>query len=446
MGSSGPTADRAGRAAGFWRQVRTLWVREVRAALREKTIVVNSLLMPVFLYPFLLWAMFTGMTFVMGQTEGFVSRVLVPEWPGGHPELRLALSQDDLLDLVEASALPGDPRQAIRDGKLEAVLELVPASEGPAALPGNLAARITYDKSKERSEAARERLQATLGRFRDGWLSREAAARDLGDAEWRQFTLLRRNAASGRQMGTLLMGLMLPLFFVVMVAVGCFYPAVDATAGERERNTWETLLTTAARRQAVVVAKYLYVATFGCVAGALNLLAMLVTLKPVLAPILGQGGPDTLEFAVPLRALPVLAVMALLLSGFVAAGMMILAAFARTFKEGQAMVTPFYLLVLVPSMFLNVPGLELSWPLSLVPVVNVTMVVREALGGVFRWPLIGVTLLVTLATIALCLRLAATVLAFEDVVVGSYGGSFPSFFRERVLGRPRARRAGEVTR
>jgi sodium transport system permease protein len=221
---------------------------------------------------------------------------------------------------------------------------------------------------------------------------------------------------------------------VVMVAVGCFYPAVDSTAGERERNTWETSLTTAASRESIVLAKYLYVASFGCLAGVLNMIAMLVTLKPVLGPLLAREG-EAMEFAVPLMSIPVLALATVLLAGFVAAGMMLFAAFARTFKEGQAMITPFYMIVLMPTMLLNVPGVVLTSGLALVPIANVTMVVRGALAGVFPWPQIAITVAVNAALVAVLLKLAVAAIGFEDVLVGSYGRSFPDFVRERVLRR-----------
>ena len=91
-------------------------------------------------------------------------------------------------------------------------------------------------------------------------------------------------------MGAFILGLIAPVMFVVMVAVGCFYPAVDCIAGERERNTWETLMSTSASRLSVVTAKYLYVASMGGLAGILNLLAIVVTLRPVLAPLMARAG------------------------------------------------------------------------------------------------------------------------------------------------------------
>jgi sodium transport system permease protein len=415
-----------------WRQVRILYWRELRAALREKTIVLNSILIPIFLYPFLMWAVFTGLTFVMGQTETFVSRVAVADWPAGHPKLRLNLERDDQLQLAEEKTSPGTASLKIKAGKLDAWLEFLPADKTNAALADNFQARITYDQSKERSGQAMARLRASIDDYRRDWLRREAKRRGVDAAAWQGFSLSARNVASNKEMGAFIMGMLAPVIFVVMVAIGCFYPAVDATAGERERNTWETLMSTSATRLSVVTAKYLYVASLGSLAGLLNLLAVILTLKPIFGPLFEQSG-RSIDYTIPAAALPVAMIAGLLLAGFVAAGMMIFAAFARTFKEGQSMITPFYMLILIPVVFLQAPGLHFSMSLACVPIVNLTLMIREVLTGTFHWAAIGVSFLVSLILIALCLRFAAYILQFEDVMTGSYGGSFGRFLKERVL-------------
>lgn len=419
-----------------WRQVRILYLREIRAALREKTIVLNSILIPVFLYPFLLWAVLSGMMFVMGQSEGFVCHVQVAQWPRDHAVLRHRLESDRHLKFTETqepTAL-SRPESEIREGSLDLFLEFLPPTNSVAALPGNFSVRLTYNESKDRSAEARNRVEQIIARYRESWLKRDGKRLGLDAAAWQGFTISTRNIATRKEMGAFLLGMLAPVIFVVMVAMGCFYPAVDALAGERERNTWETLMSSAASRLNVVTAKYLYVATFGGLAGILNLVAVIVSLRPIFAPLLSRAG-KVLEANIPLAALPTAVLAAVLLAGFVAAGMMIFASFARTFKEGQAMVTPFYMMVMIPVVFLQAPGLKFSLALAFLPIVNVTLMVREAFAGTFRWLPSLVTVAVSLAAIALCLRFAAFVLKFEDVVTGSYTGSFGKFLRERWLRR-----------
>ncbi len=439
MNAPAATQRPAGRID--WRQVSLLYGRELRAALRERNIVINSVLLPIFLYPVILWAMFSGIMFVQGQTAGFESRVQVADVPAAHRDLRDNLAQAEHIRLVEPGSDRADVDARIADGRLDALVEFTRAGE---ALPHNFRIRVTYDKSKERSVNARQRIDDIVRDYRSDWLARAAAAHGLSPATWQVLSVTRRDVASPRQTGRYVLGLMLPIFFVIMVAMGSFYPAVDATAGERERNTWETLMTTAASRASIVTAKYLYVASLGGLAGILNLAAMTATLGPIFKSAFGGGGH--LQFSIPWTALPLLAVAAVLLAGFVAAGMMILASFARTFREGQTMITPFYLLILLPVMFLQTPGLKFSVALASVPVVNVFMLIRSAVSGQFPAVPVAITLIVSVLLIYVSLRIATFILRFEDVMLGAYRGNFKRFVQERVFSRSvSSRRSTTIT-
>jgi sodium transport system permease protein len=416
--------------------VRDVWVfyrQELRSALRERNIVIYSIILPLLLYPLLLWLVFTAITFVRGQTEGEISQVAVVNLPPEHAGLREQLAASERLRLVD---VPADGVElVVRAGRLDAAVVVSPAEapDGTSAV-GTLRTRIVYDASKDASRTAQERLSEQVERYRAAWLEREAAARGIAPDVWRQYAITTVNEASARDIGALVLKVLLPSLLLAMIALGCFYPAIDATAGERERSTWETTMTLAASRTSILTAKYLYVATLGVVAGLLNVVAIVVSLGPMLRSIIPPGS-EGVSFQLPLQSIPVVALGAILIALFVAAGMMIAASFARTFKEGQTMVSPFYFVLLLPVMFLQSPELELTLPLALIPVVNVTLMFRDAIGGVYNWPLIGVTVVVELALIALCLALARRILQFEDVLVGSFNGSFFTFAKERLLGR-----------
>jgi sodium transport system permease protein len=179
-------------------------------------------------------------------------------------------------------------------------------------------------------------------------------------------------------------------------------------------------MTVGASRSSIVLAKYLYVATFGAAAGLLNLGAMILSLRAILASAVGEKAGSA-SLVVPLAAIPLTALCALLIALFIAAVMMILASLARTFKEGQAMITPFYLAIIVPALLLQSPDIELTPALASIPLVNVALTFREAISGTYRWPLLALTAATQLAAIAACLFLAARLTEFEDVVAGSQG-------------------------
>jgi sodium transport system permease protein len=119
----------------------------------------------------------------------------------------------------------------------------------------------------------------------------------------------------------------------------------------------------------------------------------------MLAPMFRRSGME-MSLSIPWGSIPIILLGAGLMALLVAATMMILASFARTFKEGQAMVSPFYVVLMVPLMFLSAPGVEFTTKLALIPVINVTMMFREAIQGTYHWPMIGITVAVELICIS----------------------------------------------
>ncbi|MCH7531161.1 MAG: ABC transporter permease [Gemmatimonadetes bacterium] len=425
-----------------WNDIWILYRRELRCALRERAIVVNSILMPLFLYPVMLWVMFTGIVFVTGLAERTHSRLVILDAPSAHPALMDTLRARTSLEIREDVVSPDSAAELIRVGELDALVEFLPPEAEARGMDDNFRVLIRYDRAVERSRRARDRVRSIVAGYRRRWVEREASALDISDVDQEQFRIVQDNVSSGRQMGALIMGMLIPLFLVLMVALGCLIPAIDSTAGERERSTWETLMTVSASRLSVVTAKYFYVATLGILAGVLNVTAMFVSLGAIVGPLLADAGAgaDAFQFSLPLLALPVMIVAAVALALFFAAAMMILAAFARTFKDGQAMVTPVYWLALLPILLGQQTDQTLTPAIAAIPVANAARMIRDAINGVFIWPLIAETLAVLLVMVAACLLLARNVLQFEDLLMGSFDGSFWRFAKERLMGKKGATR------
>jgi sodium transport system permease protein len=408
-----------------WTDIRVLYLRELKSALRERSIVINSILIPIVLYPLMFWLIYTGITFVSGQTAELDSHVMFVNFPAGHPDLRKDFDTDKRIKVVDSR----DPQADLRLGALDALVEFTDDSGN------NFHARISYDESRDRSNQARIRIEQKITQYRQRFLQLAAAHLGVSREQFQTFWIDSQNVSTNRQMGQFILGLLLPMMLVIMMALGGFYPAVDATAGERENSTWETIMTAGTARSNIVVAKYLYVATMCASAAMLNVTAMMFSMRTLLAPVGRAIGP--LSFEIPLSAVPVIALGVALMSLFVAAGMMILASFARTFREGQTMVSPFYLTVIIPVMFTQSPGAEFTTRLALIPVVNVVMMFREAITGIYHWPLIGLTVVVETVSVIVALKIATTILSNEDIVTGSYHGSFMKFVKERWIPRTR---------
>jgi len=129
-----------------WKDIRLLYVREIRSALRDRAIVTNSIILPIFLYPVMMWLAYTGITFVSGQSNDLKSRIMLKNVPALHSSLKKDFETDKSIVLTDSA----DPVSDIRAGKLDALVEFV-APKISVPITNNFDTRITYDESRDQS-------------------------------------------------------------------------------------------------------------------------------------------------------------------------------------------------------------------------------------------------------------------------------------------------------
>ena len=405
-----------------WKDIRTLYLRELRSALRERGIVVYSIIIPVVLYPLLMWLVYTAFSYANGQAAELKSHVMVRTIPEAHQALRRALQEDRAIDVDFSET----PQEDIKKGNLDLIIDFVQVQDAPTLAEGNFGIRLTYDASRDESATARARVKRVIDRYRDRFIEREAEKLGISRSQLQGFRVDEINVSSNNEMGRFVLGLLLPVMLVIMLAMGAVYPAIDTTAGERENGTWETMMTSATSRENILIAKYLYVATMSFVAGCLNVMAMMFTMRSNLALL---GGPSGLSFHVPLVSIPIIVAGAALLALFIAAGMLILASFARTFKEGQSLVSPFMIAFVLPLLFIQSPSQEFTTRVALIPVVNVAMMFRQAISGYFDWKPMAITVAMEILFVTLALKIATSLVEREDFMMDSSGGALLRFIR-----------------
>jgi len=390
-------------------EVLAVYGKEMRALARDRHTVLYSLCLPLFLYPALVWGVIQVLTYLRALDQTIESRVILalPEDKGyqAGATLRASFEADQGLRVsapkYAGAFLREDPvgpervaREWIREGQAQAVV-LVEASEPPATLR----ARVFHDGASEASRRARERVEKAFEKHRRERLA--GAARSLGEAEAFLDTLHveEEDVSTRQELAKYMASLILPLLMIVMTALGALYPALDSTVGEKERGTLETTLLSPIGRSSIVLGKYLAVVTFSFLSFFLNFLSMMLTLSHLKSQLKLEG------FSIGIGSSLVIVAAAIVLAFFLGAIMMALGFLARTFKEGQSYVTPVYLFSVFPVIATSSPDIVLTPLLSVIPVVNISLLFREALQT--RLDPVGVTLTFATSTFYALLALAA---------------------------------------
>jgi sodium transport system permease protein len=154
---------------------------------------------------------------------------------------------------------------------------------------------------------------------------------------------------------------MMTYFILFAMLMGGLYLAIDATAGERERGSLESLLTLPVRRETVIYGKILATCCYMLLSLAITLLAFTVSLAFV--PLESLGMSANFGPLVAARVFVVSAPFVLLGAGL----MTVVASFTRSYKEAQSYLTAVLLVPTLPIVFAGLYSLRPSNALMAIP-------------------------------------------------------------------------------
>ena len=166
-----------------------------------------------------------------------------------------------------------------------------------------------------------------------------------------------------------------PLILVLMTITGAVYPAIDLTAGERERGTLETLMAAPIPRFGILFSKFSAVLTVATLTAILNIIGMFATIW--VFQLDKQLGTAIFTFGVMWKMLLLL----VLFAAFFSAILLVVTSFAKSFKEAQVYLIPVILLSLGPGLLAMAPEMTISGPYAVCPMVNILILARDIING-----------------------------------------------------------------
>ncbi|MBK7129012.1 MAG: ABC transporter permease [Crocinitomicaceae bacterium] len=199
-------------------------------------------------------------------------------------------------------------------------------------------------------------------------------------------------------------GGILPYIFMAFLFMGCMLPAIDLFAGEKERGTIETLLTSPVNRSQILLGKFIVVVCFGLMSASVALAGLFISLNMLEAD--GELMAAINQILSP-TLIGTLYVLLVPLAFFFAGVMIPISVYARSFKEAQSILTPLNIVMVLPAMAGFFPGVELDYTTAFIPIVNVVLACKAIIAGNADGVLLAITFvtLIVLAAISLLIAL-----------------------------------------
>lgn len=426
-----------------------VYLKEMKDILRDRRTLISMVLVPLLFYPVITVGIGRLIASqVEGARAGRQSVLVLPV--DGDPAMRAMLAADTSLQIANADSVrewllakavtdsavdrivverlfsgapesvPAEAKQpiyyaAISAERIRAVVELprriVPLpAEGESVFVG-----IYLDDADLKSGVAADLVETVALALRDSLIAGTLRTAGVDQRVLTPFDVNSSIVAPAAKQSGRFLGMILPYMLLILTFSGGMYAALDITAGEKERNTLESLLVAPVSRWQIATGKFLAVMTAGLVTMVLAIISMVGSMR-IGAEQFSESSLGEMQFALTGGMIFWLLLLMIPMAVFASALLVTVSISARSFKEAQSYVTPMLLAFIIPAMVTLVPGIKMNLALAFIPVVNLCLAMRDVLLGEHQPALTLLVLALTSAYAAFMVFVTARMFERESVL------------------------------
>lgn len=306
--------------------------------------------------------------------------------------------------------------ELLRQGKAKVVLQFPDNMAQAMAGGGQAHIKALYDKTEMQSQLALRAFEAAIEMSNKKSLQGVLKSANLPETSAAPLVVDAKEIAIKEALGNSPILSMIPYLIVIWAFYGGMSIVSDLVAGEKEKNTLETLLISPAKRTEVAFGKFLALALV-CLLSSLTTLVAIIVVGTLHLPATKSLFPNGVAIS-PVSMIAILGVL-LPLVAFFASLMLAISAFAKNTREAQTHLALVSFVVIMPAVFgqfISFTEFGKSIWVNMVPVMNSSNNIRDALLGKISGAGIGITVAMNLVLAAIGLYAAVKLFKREEVL------------------------------
>jgi sodium transport system permease protein len=391
------------------RNIGVVYRKEMIDSLRDRRTIISMIVVPIFLIPLLAIGFGSLAGLQVSRVEKMIPSVTILGEESG-PSLAAALKSSREIKVVEEE----DYESAIKVKRICAAV-LIPAGfKETVGGEASAEVKVFYDETEIKSEVGARRATGIVTAYGDSVRASRLEAKDISEEFIEPVIVERISIAPREKVGGMIAGMMLPYLILILAMTGAMYPAIDLTAGEKERGTLETLLLSSATRFELVMGKFLAVFSASFVTVLLASMSMLATLKGGIGALSMAG--EKMSLAINPVSLLIIFFMMIPVCLFFSAILIGIALFAKSYKEATSYLSPLLTLLIIPAVVSVLPGTEMGPKISLIPILNTSLAFKDLLMGRLDWHYLLVVFAVNVVLAFLAVLRAVRLFNSESVL------------------------------
>lgn len=398
-----------------YKQLSTLYKKEILDVIRDKKTILTMVILPVLLYPMLFLVIMQIMTMVMEEQEASTYYIAYENVAEEHKQALndWIAGDEDELEYILKEVESDNPKKDLEEEEIDAYITV---KETDSQVTFEIHYMYADTNSNTAAGMLREEIESYSAKVAED--NAKAEGLDVDKLLYPVVATMDDQSSNESSVGSMLGGI-IPFLLITSIVMGCIYPAIDATAGEKERGTLETLLTLPVGNMELIASKFLSVATIAVVSVFMNVLSMGIVVAYLYSTMTAlSDGANELELGTFIPAILITVCCVIAFSLFISAITMIVCAFAKSFKEANNYVTPISLVVMLTGYVGIIPTIELNTTTSLIPVVNICLMIKNLLVFKYDFTLIVIVLLSNIIYAFVAVWILSKVYNSESILFG----------------------------
>ena len=351
------------------KRIGIIFRKELKDMLRDRRTIFFMIIFPILIIPLLIGGIPKLMTGIMKEkmTEEISIAIIGSE---NSPELISVIASVDSMNMI--FYLEEDSIEIfIRNKNIDGALIISENFSEKINLMETAQLTMVYLSSGD-FESVKKRLENAVNIFVDAKQNERMKQLGVDPIQLQPVQISHQNIASEKEQLGKIAGGWLPYMFILYCFMGAMYPALDLGAGEKERGTIETLLTSPAGRIEILLGKFGVISLFGFISALFGILGLLVGLQ-VMTDIPTEI-IETAKSIIQMKTIFLILLLIVPVSILFSAVLLSISFYAKSFKEAQSLVTPINILIILPAMVGMIPGIELNWKTALIPIINISLI------------------------------------------------------------------------
>lgn len=353
----------------------TVLKKELLDIVRDKKTLVFTLILPILIYPI----MFKFMSSAMEKTQSDVQKEINIYIDGNKDSsMAKAITSLDNIKMPDISS----PSEALKNGDIQIIVKIPDNFDANIAQGKNDTIELLIDEESNKSMIASSMISEVYENYKNSIVEQRLIENGIDSSVLKPFEVTIKSGINTDNedinAGATMLLTMIPTLIVILMVSSTVGMAADLGAGEKERFTFEPLLSTSAKRSSLLWGKIAALCTVSFIALIANLTAMVISMQKFM--VIGEEvnfklTPETILGMLVIGALVLVTLSALQIS---------VSIYARATKEANsylaAITMPTMILSFIPYM-MDAKGIN---PLFFnIPVTNAICLMKEFTVGIF---------------------------------------------------------------